>query len=141
MKRILIAASAVFALFLLSCSSKDAGGGTMSAKAKKNLEINDAIINSFSTKDFSKFTDYVAADAVDHAGEHGDVVGANNIKDSLIAMCKKMDNMKSKIIKQFADDDWVFSWQEESGTVTTSDMGMPPGSSYNFNVIEVSKFK
>jgi predicted ester cyclase len=140
MKKILFAASAALVCFLVSCSSKDAGG-KLSDKAQKNLDATHAINKCFETTDFSKLGDYIVTDAVDHAGEHGDVVGLDSIKAELVEMCKKMGDMKSEVVKEFADDDWVFSWQKNSGTMKVAEMGMQPGSKYSFAAIEVSKFK
>jgi hypothetical protein len=50
---------------LIACNS-DAGG--MSATAKKNKEVNEAITKAYEAGDFSKMGDYIAADAVDHGG-------------------------------------------------------------------------
>ena len=47
------------------------GGGGMSAKAKKNMETNTAIMKAYEAGDFSKMNEYMAADAVDHGGENG----------------------------------------------------------------------
>ena len=52
----------------------------MSDKAKANLEASRSIGKCFDTKDFSKLGDFVADDAVDHAGENGDIKGLANMK-------------------------------------------------------------
>lgn len=54
-------------------------------------------------------------------------------------MHKTGSDMKMEIIKQLADDDYVFSWQRYTGTSDGS-MGMPKGP-YNMTAIEVVKCK
>ena len=117
------------ALVLLSCG----GGGGMSSKAKKNLDVNSSIMKAYMAGDFSKMGDYIAADAVDHGGEKGDIKGL----DSIVAMMKvyqgQMTDMSYKVIKELADDEYVFSWTSVSGK-----MG---GQQMNMASLDVSKFK
>ncbi len=76
-------------LFLVSCS----GGGGLSAKAKKNKEVNSAIMKAYESGDFSKMSEYMAADAIDHGGEMGDVKGVENI---VAEMKKYLENVKAQ---------------------------------------------
>ena len=138
MKKLLFALSAISLCTLLSCSGGNSGG--MSEKAKKNLATADAIAKMFESGDYSKTGDYIANDAVDHAGGMGDVVGLDSIKAEFAHMGQTMSNMKNEAVKELADDDYVFQWMKESGTMTKDEMGMKAGQSYSFNIIEVSKF-
>jgi predicted SnoaL-like aldol condensation-catalyzing enzyme len=121
-------------IFLVSCNSKEAG---MSDTAKKNLDAFMTVSNSFQTGDTSQIDDVVAADFVDHTdkGDRG--------RDSLIAMIAEMKaanmQMKSEVIKSFADDEYVFGWMRWTGT-GNGQMGMPMGP-YEMSGIEVVKFK
>ncbi len=114
----------------ISCNN-DAGG--MSATAKKNMEVNDAITKAYEAGDFSKMGDYIAADAVDHGGEKGDVKGL----DSIIAEMKRyhdmMPDMKSSMTKSLADDEYVFTWSKTSGTMN--------GKAMDMSGVDVAKFK
>lgn len=116
-------------LMLVSCG----GGGGMSSKAKKNLEVNTAITKAYMAGDFSKMGDYITADAVDHGGEKGDIKGL----DSIVAMMKvyhgMMTDMSYKVIKELADDEYVFSWTTVSGKMSGQQMNMAS--------LDVSKFK
>lgn len=127
-------------MFFTSCSDKKEDGG-MSDAAKKNLDAMHGVSKTFETKDFSKLGDYIAEDAVDHAGENGDVVGLANIKAEFEKMTANWDNMKSEVIKEFADDEYVISWMRFTGTTKIDQMGMKAGQSYDSKAIEVSKFK
>lgn len=126
-------------LLLSSCTAKEEGG--LSAAAKKNLEANQAITKCFETKDFSKLGDYIAADAVDHAGQQGDVKGLENIKAEMAKMVEGMTDMKSEILKELADDEYVMSWMKVSGTLTADMMGMKAGDKIDGSSVELSKFK
>lgn len=141
MKKLLFIISAVFFCFLISCSSKKEGG--MSATAKKNMETNEAIVKMFETGDLSKIGDYIANDAIDHAGPKGDIVGLDSIKAYFNLMGQMMTNMKNEIIKTVADDEYVMCWLKGSGTakVDLPDWNMKAGDSHTGNSVEVARFK
>lgn len=100
-------------LFFFSCSN----GGGLSAKAKKNKEVNTAIMKAYESGDFSKMGDYMAADAVDHGGEMGDVKGLEEIVKQMKMYREMMPDMKSTIIHEMADDDYVMTWASFTGTM------------------------
>lgn len=139
MKKYLFTLVAGATLLFSSCTAKNEGG--MSAAAKKNLEANQAITKCFETGDFSKLGDYIAEDAVDHAGQQGDVNGLANIKTEMEKMISGMSDMKSEIIKELADDEYVMSWMKVSGTLKTDMMGMKAGDKIDGRSIELSRFK
>lgn len=116
-------------LALVSCSS----GGGLSAKAKKNKEVNAAIMKAYEAGDFSKMGDYLAADAVDHGGENGDVKGLENIVAEMKKYRAMMPDMKMTMIRELADDEYVFTWASVTGTMN--------GKSTTMSSIDVSKFK
>ena len=116
-------------LFLFSCSS----GGGMSATAKKNKEVNAAIMKAYETGDFSKMGDYIAADAVDHGGENGDVKGLDNIVSEMKRYKSMVTDMKSTIIHEMADDEYVMTWATMSAKMNGAPMTM--------SSVDVSKFK
>ena len=123
--------------FCLSCKQESG----MSDKAKKNLETSEAVAKMFESGNWSKVGDYIAVDAVDHAGMNGDVKGLDSIKASFAQMANMMSDMKNEIVKELADDEYVFQWLKESSTMKVDAMGMKAGSRNTFDAIEVSKFK
>lgn len=139
MKKLQFALFALALLFFISCSTK--GGNGLSAKAQKNIEISRAIVKCFETNDFSKIDEYIAEDAVDHAGPTGDIKGRDSIKAVMIQMSQAMTDVKSETVKDFADDDYVFMWSNQSATMKEAMMGMPAGMKYTASVIEASRFK
>jgi len=129
MKSLLFIVTLAACSFCISCND----GGGMSATAKKNVEINDAITKAIESGDFSKMGDYIAADAVDHGGEHGDVKGLDSIVASLKRYHEMMPDMKSTTIKTLADDEYVFTWSTVSGTMN--------GQKSEMKSVDVAKFK
>lgn len=116
----------------------------MSETAKKNLATHNAIVNMFSTNDFSKIDDYLDANVVDHASMTGhDVKGRDSVKNEMMSMSKMMKDPKSETIKQMADDDWVMAWSKETSTSTVDDpmTGAKAGTTSTVNIIHVSKYK
>lgn len=105
----------------------------MSATAKKNMEVNDAITKAFEAGDFSKMGDYIAADAIDHAGEKGDVKGLDNIVADMKRYHEMAPDMKATMTKSLADDEYVFTWSNMSGTMD--------GKPVNMSSVDIAKFK
>lgn len=140
MKKFLFIASAGCILLLTSCSDKKEAGG-MSDKAKKNIETSRAIAKMFESGDWSKIGDYIAPDGVDHATMKGDAKGLDAIKANFAEMGNMMKDFKNEVVKEIADDDYVFQWMKETSTMKVDAMGMKAGSTNTMNAIEVSKFK
>ena len=138
MKQLLSVATAIIICLLFSCNNKGAGG--MSDKAKKNLETATSIMKMIETGDHSKIGDYIAADGVDHSGPTGEVKGLDSIKAEFDGLNKMMSDFKYEVVKELADDDYVFQWGKESWTMKTDGMGMKAGDKSSADVIEVSKF-
>ena len=141
MKKYLFILSAGFIFLLSSCGDKKEAG--MSATAKKNMEANEAIVKMFETGDLSKIGDYIAKDAVDHAGPKGDIIGLDSIKASFDHMGQVMSNMKNEIVKTVADDEYVMCWLKGSATAKKDlpEWNMKAGQTHTGNSIEVAKFK
>lgn len=130
---------AITALVLVSCTAKQDGG--MSATAKKNMEANKAVAECIQKGDFSKLGDYIADDAVDHAGASGETKGLAAIKADLEAMSGSMSDMKYDIIKELADDEYAMMWMHMTGTMKSDMMGMKAGQKVDSRAIELSRFK
>lgn len=120
---------------LIACNSG------MSATAKKNKEVNDAITKAYESGDFSKMGDYIAADAVDHGGQNGDVKGLDNIVAELKMYHDQMPDMKSETLMETANDEYVMTWSKVSGTAKTDGMGMKAGQKIEMTSVDVAKFK
>ena len=109
----------------------------MSEKAKKNLDASHVVSKAFGTGDVSGIDAVVASDFVDHT-DKGDM-GRDSLKAMITMMHSMNKDMKMETIKEFADDDYVFSWMRYSGTSDGS-MGMPKGP-YDMTAVEVIKMK
>lgn len=125
--------------FCVSCNMKNQGG--LSATAQKNLDAMHGVNTCFDSKDFSKVGDYIADDAVDHAGDSGDVKGIANIKAQFEKWGASVESQKTEIIKELADDDYVMAWQRYAGKMKTDGMGYKAGETFEMQAIEVAKFK
>lgn len=128
MKSLLSLLTIAVCSFLVSCNS-----GGPSATSKKNLEVNDAIMKAYEAGDFTKMGDYIAAGAVDHSGEHGDVKGLDSIVSEMKRYRDMMPDMKYTSTKNLADDEYVFSWSKVSGTLN--------GQKTEMSSLDISKFK
>lgn len=139
MKKFFISVSAALLLFFISCNqpaTSTSDTNENSAAAQKNLDASHIVNKAFETGDVSDVDSAVASDFVDHT-EMGD-----KNRDSLKAAIKMVyatnKDMKMEIIKELADDDYVFSLMHFSGT---SDGTMMPAGPYDMHAIEVEKFK
>ena len=127
--------------YCMSCSNEKSAEANENPAVQKNLDAANAVVKGIETGDVSKFGDYIAVDGVDHAGEHGDVVGLDSIKAELGKVHNMYSNLKMDVIKQLADSEYVFQWIQFSGTCTVASMGMPAGTKVDMSSVEVSKFK
>lgn len=134
MRTILLAPA--FLLFLSSCNSDKSGSTGTSSMTQKNLDASHTVIKAFDTGDVNGIDSAVASDFVDHTD-----MGDKN-RDGLKAMIKMVhennDNTKTEIIKELADDDYVFSLLRFTGT---SKGKMRPAGPYDMRSIGVVKFK
>ena len=135
MKKLFFILTVVILNSLIACNSG------MSATAKKNKEVNDAITKAYESGDFSKMGDWIAADAVDHGGQNGDVKGLDNIVAEMKGYHDQMSDMKSETIREMADDEYVITWAKVSGTAKTDGMGMKAGQKMEMTSVDVAKFK
>lgn len=138
MKRLLFIPMAALCCSCISCNSE---ADRPSTAAQKNLDAMHGVQKAFDTKDFSKLGDYIAEDAVDHAGEKGDIKGLANMKAEFEKMSAMNENPKTEIIKELADDEYVMSWLRFTGTSKGDQMGLKAGDKYDMRAIELVKFK
>ena len=138
MKKLFFMLAVVILNSLIACNS-DAGG--MSATAKKNKEVNTAIMKAYESGDLSKMGDYIAADAVDHGGDTGDIKGLDSIVAAMKRYHDQTENVKTEVIREMADDEYVIVWSKVSGTAKVDMMGMKAGQSYTLNGVDIGKFK
>jgi predicted ester cyclase len=139
MKKQNLLVALIGSLVLISC--KDDGDNGLSATAKKNLEVNNAIMKAYEAGEFDKMKDYIAADAIDHAGEKGDITGLDSIVAEMKRYKAMMKDTKTEVLKEMADDEYVFVWGKFSGTMTADGMGMRAGDKMNMTSVDVAKFK
>ncbi|WP_276503542.1 ester cyclase [Terrimonas pollutisoli] len=141
MKKSLLAISSCLFLFCMSCNNKAGddkmGAGKMSDQTEKNIAASHVVVDAFQSGDVSKIDDAVASDFVDHT-ERGDM-GRDSLKSMIKMWHGASKDNKMEIIKELADDEYVFSWMRFTGTSDGS-MGMPAGP-YDMRSIEVVKFK
>ncbi|MEO6611244.1 MAG: ester cyclase [Chitinophagaceae bacterium] len=137
MKKFLFLISTALVFFLVSCSDKKetTSGGGMSDKAKKNLEASRIVTEAFKTGDISKIDSAIASDFVDHT-DMGDK-NRDSLKAMITWMHSKPSDMKMETVREFANDDYVYSHMHMTGT---SDGSMGPKGTYDFNEIEVVRF-
>jgi predicted SnoaL-like aldol condensation-catalyzing enzyme len=136
MRKLITAATAI--CFLIACNNekKEEASGGMSDKAKKNIAASHIVSDAFMSGDPSKIDSAVAPDFVDHT-DRGDM-GRDSLKAAIVMMKKQMPDMKMKLTNELANDDYVYSDMEFTGTSDGS-MGMPKGP-YDMHVIEAVKF-
>lgn len=127
-------------MFAAICLCSFGQKSSMSSTAQKNLETARSVAKMFESGDYSKIGDYIATDAVDHAGMQGDVKGLDSIKANFNQMSTMMGNFKNEVIHEVADDEYVFQWLKETSTAKVDAMGMKAGQTTTINAVEVSKF-
>ena len=127
-------------MFAAICLCSFAQKSSMSSTAQKNLATARAVAKMFESGDYSKIGDYIAADAVDHAGMQGDVKGLDSIKAMFNQVSTMMGNFKNETVHELADDEYVFQWMKETSTAKIDAMGMKAGQTATMSAIEVTRF-
>ncbi|MGZ8525629.1 MAG: ester cyclase, partial [Chitinophagaceae bacterium] len=120
-----------------SCNNKAGDGNKMSEQTEKNIAASHVVSDAFGSGDISKIDSAVASDFVDHT-ERGDM-GRDSLKAIIKMWHGASKDTKTEIIKELADDEYVFSWMRFTGSSDGS-MGMPAGP-YDMRSIEVIRFK
>jgi predicted SnoaL-like aldol condensation-catalyzing enzyme len=139
MKKIFLSLITGLVLLVISCNDNTAGTSTgLSTQAQKNLDASRAISKAFETGDVSGIDSVVASDFVDHTADRGDV-GRDSLKAMMIMVNREFPDSKMEVLREFADDDYVFTQMRFSGT-SNGAMGMPVGP-YDMRAIQVIRFK
>src|SRR5687768_17917786 len=73
-----------------------------------------------------------------HTADRGDV-GRDSLKAMMVLVNQAFPDSKMEVLKEFADDDYVYTHMRISGT-SNGAMGMPVGP-YDMRAIQVTKFK
>ena len=146
MKKILPLFAVAFLIVFVSCGddkTEKTSDSTMSSDkkdnsmAEKNLESSHIVNKAFETGDPSHVDDAVASDFVDHT-DMGDK-NRDSLKAMITMMHKEYPDMKMEMIKEVADNDYVFSLMRYKFT-SNGQMGMPKGP-FDMKAIEVVRFK
>jgi predicted ester cyclase len=120
----------------LSCSNQQPGAP--SATAQKNLDAMKGVRQAIESKDYGKLGDFIASDAVDHTGEHGDIKGIDSIKLELQTWTDMVDE-KTEVIKELADDDYVMSWVRDTGKYKSDGEGHKAGQAFDIPSVDIAK--
>jgi len=152
MKKFLTIASAGLMFFLTACNSSgdksastDTTAASMSASSStstgdKNIANVHAVNEAIMSGDVDKLGQYIAADGVDHAGEHGDIKGLDSIKANLKRFHDEYPDMKLESLQDAASGDYVFSLTRFTGTNKVASMGAPAGTHFDMTAVQVVKF-
>ena len=122
---------------LVRCSNKPT---EVSTTTQANLNAVEAIRQAIQDKNLDRLGNFIAADCVDHSGDRGDVKGLDSIK-AQIGVWMAMADEKAEIVKQLADDDYVMSWQRNTGKYLTTGYGHRPGDTFDLQEMEIARFR
>jgi predicted ester cyclase len=150
MKKLSMIASAGLICFITACNNsgeKSASADTTAASSSasnstgdKNIATARAIDDAISSGDVAKLDQYIAADGVDHSGEHGDIKGLDSIKANLKRLHDEYKDMKLESLQSASNGDYVFSLTKFTGTNSTASMGAPAGTHFDMNGVHILKF-
>jgi predicted SnoaL-like aldol condensation-catalyzing enzyme len=137
MKYRFISIAVIGSVFLLSCNNKSTG---ISETAQKNLNAEKSIRELIASKNLDSLDEYISPDCIDHSGFHGDVRGLDSIK-AQFRMMMAMASEKTEIVKELADDDYIMSWEHNTGEYITTGYGHKPGDKFDLQEMEVVRFR
>ena len=148
-KLLMIASSGLFCLMTAcnnsgeksaSADSSSTSSSASSSMGDKNIATVHSVNDIIMSGDVSKLDQYIAADGVDHAGEHGDIKGLDSIKAHLKHLHDDYKDMKIESLQDASNGDYVFSLSRFTGTNTVASMGAPAGTHFDMTGVEVVKF-
>jgi len=105
--------------------------------AEKNLAASRTVNKAFETGDASLIDSAVAPDFVDHT-DRGDM-NRDSLKAMVAGLKKNFPDMKTEVIKEVADEDYVFSLVRYTGN-SNGAMDMPKGP-FDMHVLHVVRCK
>lgn len=111
-----------------------------SSMGDKNIATVHAVNEAIAAGDLSKIDQYIAADGVDHSGEHGDIKGLDSIKANFKRFKDEYPDMKLESVQDAANNDYVFSLTRFTGTNKVASMGAPAGTHFDMTSVQVVKF-
>ncbi len=136
MKSLCLVAASALCLFSACTNPQSASSSSDQSMAQKNLDAVHIVNKAFETGDVSHIDDAVAADFVDHT-ERGER-GRDSLKVMITQMHNTLKDMKAEILKEVADNDYVFQMMRYTGT--GDGVMMPPGP-YDMHSVEVIRLK
>lgn len=128
----LLFALAFLSYCFISCNNNNSNND-------KNVSLSKDIFKGIETGDTTMFSS-IAADAVDHAGPHGDVKGGDSIKAYLADMHNHMKDLKFDIMGNATDGDYVYTWNKMTGTATDTLMGFPVGVPVSIKAVDIIRY-
>ncbi|MEO6719818.1 MAG: ester cyclase [Ferruginibacter sp.] len=146
MKKLFCLSVVSFVCLLISCSdsaTKTSTDTPVASAAERNKTNNRIIMKAIETGDAAAIDSLIASDAIDHSGPNmTEIKSGDSIKSMLKNMHKAVMDMKTDIISDAADGDYVFTLSRMTGTTTADPgMGMPPNTKMDMTGVDVVKFK
>src|SRR5437762_9575539 len=136
MKKILTISLAAGICLMTSCNNSGTNSSSGS-QGEKNIAAVHAVNDIIQSGDVDKLDQYIATDAVDHAGEHGDIKGLDSIKANLAHLHDTYKDLKLEEVQEAANGDYVFSLQRFTGTNTVASMGAPAGTHFDMTSVQL----
>ncbi|MEP7143583.1 MAG: nuclear transport factor 2 family protein [Ferruginibacter sp.] len=146
MKKIFCLTGIGLVFLLLSCTDSTPKTGTDTtavSQAETNKANNRAVMKAIDAGDAAVIDSLIAPDAVDHSGPNmTEIKGGDSIKSMLKNIHNSFTDLKTEIIADAAEGDYVFTLSRMTGTTTANPgMGMPPNTKTDMTAVDVVKFK
>jgi predicted ester cyclase len=142
MKKLFSAAAVIMICLMISCNDSGSSSSTSgNDQNAQNLEKNRKVLKGIETGDSSLINPYIADDAVDHQGPHGDIKGGDSIRHMLADMHNHVKDIKFDVIADAANGDYIFCLSKMTGTMNDDSWGMPAGTKMDEKGVDVIKIK
>ena len=131
-------------LLLMSCTDSTETGTdtTTTNQDEKNLANSRKVYKAIETGDAATLDSLIATDAVDHQGATGiEIKGDDSVKHMLADIHNHLKDAKFEVIADAANDDYIFSLVQTTGTTTDTIWGMPAGTKINERGVDVIRVK
>ena len=136
MKNVLVT---VIAIAIVACSNRNSGtGASNTSMSQLNVEAVHNIRKAFETGDTMLISKSVDTGFVDHR-DVGNVKGIDSLKLFVMTSHEHIKNLKANVTKELADDEYVMSWVQFSGT-GDGEAGTMKGD-FDVRGVQITKFK
>lgn len=136
---------AVFSILLVLSACKptpsEYAASSKEATIEKNLTISEKIYKAFETGDKAVIDSFISIDMIDHNAPNGKPLSGDSVRNMLANMHNHIKDLKTKVITQSSNGEYVFAYVQFTGTAADSSWGIPVGTFIDDKSVDLVRMK